>query len=124
VYQGGEWSNSIQTTSDGGYIISYDGHNLGGIGILKLDSAGDIEWQKVYTEFDTGYEVYHGFWAASVRETPDGYIVVGAESTSGGYILAGSTESFGSGHSDIWVLKIDEDGNINDCSVVDSTNSA
>ena len=53
---GGEEGHSIQQTTDGGYIVaglstSNDGDVSGGHGasdfwVVKLDSAGQIEWQK------------------------------------------------------------------------------
>jgi hypothetical protein len=62
--------------------------------ILKLSSSGDVEWQKTYGGSDVDR-------VESIRQTKDG-----------GYIAAGSTNSFGAGWSDIWILKLDSSGDI------------
>ncbi len=89
---------SIRQTSDGGYIVAgyTDSFGAGGsdIWVLKLDSTGGIVWQKTYGGifYDEG---------RSIQQTSDG-----------GYIVTGSTESFGAGSEDIWVLKLDSTGGI------------
>ncbi|MCW4043139.1 MAG: hypothetical protein NWE90_05390 [Candidatus Bathyarchaeota archaeon] len=89
---------SIQKTSDGGYIVAGDTESFGAgdadIWILKLDSSGDIEWQRTYGGTD---------W--------DGWPYI-QEASDGGYIVAGCTESFGAGDGDIWVLKLNSSGDI------------
>jgi len=93
-----ERANSIQQTSDGGYIIagwtdSFGAGNLD-VSVLKIDAIGNIVWQKTYgAVLDEG--------AYSVQQTSDG-----------GYIVAGWTESFGAGASDVLILKLDSSGNI------------
>ena len=90
--------NSIQQTSDGGYIVIGETSSFGAgssdIWILKLSSDGDIEWQKTYG--GTSYDE-----ALSIQQTNDG-----------GYIVAGSTDSFGAGSSDVWILKLTSSGDI------------
>ncbi|MGR3310715.1 MAG: hypothetical protein ACUZ77_08055 [Candidatus Brocadiales bacterium] len=89
---------SIQQTSDGGYVVAGGTHSYGAGGedswVLKLDSSGNIQWQKTY-----GGGVDDD--ADSSRQTSDG-----------GYILTGGTNSFGTGNEDIWVLKLDSSGNV------------
>ena len=89
----------IQQTSDGGYIVT-DYSDLFGTGmydflVLKLNSSGDIEWQKTYGGSDDD------FVAVSIQQTSEG-----------GYIVTGITSSFGAGGFDIWVLKLFSDGDI------------
>ena len=95
---GNDWANSVQQTSDGGYIVAgYTesfGEGLWDIWILKLSFAGDIEWQWTYGGLQNE-EAY------SIQETGDG-----------GYIVAGYTDSFGLGNTDIWVLKLTSEGEI------------
>lgn len=101
---------SVQQTPDGGYIVS--GHsNSFGTGntdgwLMKLDTSGNIQWQRTYGGL--GYD-----YTDSIQQTSDG-----------GYIVAGHTNSFGAGDSDLWILKIDSEGNIDDpsCTIVKASN--
>ncbi|OGF68016.1 MAG: hypothetical protein A2Y62_20465 [Candidatus Fischerbacteria bacterium RBG_13_37_8] len=88
----------IQQTSDGGYIVAGNTMSFG-LGstdawALKLDSTGNISWQKTYG--GTADED-----CRSVRQTADG-----------GYILGGYTRSYGAGDADVWMIKLDSTGNI------------
>jgi uncharacterized delta-60 repeat protein len=94
---GYDWARSIQQTSDGGYIVSgYTdsfGAGYGDFWVLKLNSIGDVTWQKAYG--GSGYDE-----AYSVQQTSDG-----------GYIATGYTGSFGAG-GDFWVVKLANGGDI------------
>jgi hypothetical protein len=136
-----EGANSIQQTSDGGYIVAGYTHDWMNpdFWVLKLDGSGNVQWQKTF-----GMKYNDG--ANSIQQTSDGgYIVVGGayilklddrgnvhwqktywggagetaysiqKTTDGGYIVAGYTDSFGAGNSDLWVLKLDKEGNIPGC---------
>ena len=69
---------STQQTTDGGYIVAGATQSFGSgdndMWFIKLDSSGDIEWQKTYggNESDIAY---------SIQQTwDDGYIVAGQSS--------------------------------------------
>jgi hypothetical protein len=103
---------SIRQTSDGGYILTGSTYsdNSGDVGpnhgpddmwVVKLDSSGTIQWQKVLggNAHETGY---------SIRQTTDG-----------GYIVAGVTGSNNTGdvgpshgNGDYWVVKLNSAGTI------------
>ena len=93
-----DYAYSIQQTSDGGYIVAGYTSSFGAgsddIWVLKLDSAGNVTWQKTYGGSSHDY-------ANSIQQTNDG-----------GYIIAGYTSSFGAGGADIWILKLDSSGNV------------
>jgi hypothetical protein len=104
--------DSVQQTSDGGYIVgggafgypgirsSEKGHPL----ILKLDSNGNIEWQKLYE----GYGRFSSYRTSVITTRDNGYLV--ADSVEYSKILSqwGEWEYDG----DFWVFKLDSAGNI------------
>jgi len=85
-------ANSIQQTTDGGYIVA--GYKSGDVYILKLNAKGDLEWEKTFGGGESDV-------ANSIRQTTDG-----------GYIVSGWTESFGSGKEDVYILKLNSKGEI------------
>ncbi len=101
---------SIQQTNDGGYIVAGATSSFGSGGfnsnswIIKLYDNGSIQWQKTYGGNDND-ETY------SIQQTDDG-----------GYIAAGVTESFGLWRFDFWIIKLNQDGNINNCEIINDTN--
>ncbi|OGF59176.1 MAG: hypothetical protein A2Y62_11115 [Candidatus Fischerbacteria bacterium RBG_13_37_8] len=93
-----DYAESIQQTTDGGYIVvgttlSFGAGNYD-FWVLKLDASGEIIWQNTYG--GAGWDE-----ANAVHQTSDE-----------GYLVAGGTDSFGSGNSDLWVLKLDSFGNM------------
>ena len=82
---------------DDGYVIvgvtETDTHGREDVYIFKIDEKGKVLWRKNYggRNSDVAY---------SIAKTDDGYLVVG------------ETESYGNGRKDVYVLKIDKNGNI------------
>ena len=121
-----EWQNTIgsngddilctiKSTEDGGYIIG--GYSGGGIygdktvgnngftdfWILKLNSVGDIIWQKGIGGNSTDI-------LTTLENTNDGGIILGGYSHSG--ISGDKTEANITGSFDYWIVKLDVFGNI------------
>ena len=76
----------ILPTSDGGMLSFYDG------ALHKIDSAGNIDWEKKYTDF----------WVEKITET----------NTSDGYLVLGYTQTRGEGGLEIMLLRLDLNGNL------------
>ena len=93
-----DWFNCVRQTSDGGYIAvgwtySY-GQGLADVYVVKIDENGKLNWQKTYggSGFDAGYCI--------------------EQTTDGGFIIVGESNSFVSGPVDVYVVKIDANGNL------------
>ncbi|GBD97086.1 MAG TPA: choice-of-anchor D domain-containing protein [Nitrospirae bacterium] len=92
-----DFAREIYQTADGyvllGTTYSY-GAGSGDFWLLKLDTNGNILWQKTYGG-SGGEEAY------SLGITTDG-----------GYIVAGYTSTFGAGGADFLIIKLDGTGNV------------
>lgn len=108
----GEYPQSFQITSDGGYVLagfssslSNNGNVTGNHGgfdywVVKLDSTGTIQWQKCLGGSGIDY-------AYSIQTTSDGgYIVAGNSNLSDGDVTGNH------GSSDLWIVKLDATGMI------------
>jgi len=92
-----EWVNSVQQTFDGCFIIlggteSY-GSGQSDIWLVRTDHEGEEQWNRTYGGNSRD-------WPNSVRQTFDG-----------GFIIAGNTDSYGAGHTDLFLVKTDLNGN-------------
>ena len=93
---GEDWGTSVQQTTDGDYIITgHTWHSADSsldVYLIKTDSVGDTLWTRTYggSRGDGGY---------SVQQTADG-----------GYIVTGGTWSYGAGYDDVYLIKINPQG--------------
>jgi hypothetical protein len=86
----------IQETSDSGYIVLGTTKSIGAgsvdVYLIKINASGDTLWTNTYG--GTGVDYGH-----CVRQTEDL-----------GYIIAGTTDSYGRGLNDIYLIKSDASG--------------
>lgn len=99
-----ESGSSIIQTTDGGYVvagstISFSAGQLD-IYIVKFDYNGNIQWNKSIG--GTGTD-----GASSIAQTTDD-----------GYIIAGTTNSFGAGGYDFYIVKLNAAGSLQWCRTV------
>jgi len=105
-----DWAHSIIQTADGGYAVAGEtySNNTGDVSgfhghvdywVVKLNSTGEMEWQKCLGGSDVDY-------AHSIIQTADG-----------GYAVAGTTRSDNTGDvsgyhgdNDFWVVRLDSIG--------------
>jgi len=104
-----EWSKSydgsqqetepkLVQTSDGGYALVcrtfVDTKVAPDIWLIKTDNAGNVEWNKTY--------------GGAMGDYPTALLYLPDE----GFAISGYTSSFGYGHGDFWLIKIDKTGNM------------
>lgn len=86
----------VKQTSDSGYIIVGGTRSFGAgshdVYMIKTDPDGDTLWTRVYggIEYDAGLDI--------------------CQTGDGGYMVAASTNSFGAGNGDMWLLRTDSLG--------------
>jgi len=99
--EGDDKAESVQQTSDGGYIIcgqtrsfSYDGYE--DAWLIKTNENGEMEWEQNYGE-------------PGMLKIDGGNDAV--ETADGGYVFTGSSRSYNDEEEmEIWLVKTDEDG--------------
>jgi hypothetical protein len=91
---------SIHQTINGGYILAGYTNSFGAGGddfyMLRLNGNGGVVWSKTFG----GIEDEFGY-GNNIGELGDG-----------GFIIVGSTTTFGSGQTDIYLVKMDGNGNL------------
>ncbi|MFC2150084.1 T9SS type A sorting domain-containing protein [Calditrichota bacterium] len=97
---GGRESDHIKSliqTDDGGFIMSGQTQSFGAGGndiwVVKTDDEGAIEWDETYG--GDGHE-----YGGDMLAVEDGFVILG------------TTNSEGAGRGDMWLIKIDEEGNV------------
>ncbi len=86
-------------TEDGGYLLvgatnhTHRDTMREDVHVIKTNSAGGMVWEKTYggEAYDRGYEII--------------------PAADGGFVILGETESFGAGERDVYLIRIDADGN-------------
>jgi hypothetical protein len=95
---GSDFAHCVQVTTDSGFVVTGTLTSFGPGGedvcLIKLDSNGHILWTRVHggANIDIGRFV--------------------SQTSDGGYILVGTTQSFGAGNHDIYIIKTDAGGNV------------
>lgn len=93
-----EAGREVQQTSDGGYIVAGytdgSGTSFYDVYLIKLNSAGTVQWKKTYggSSYDFAYTVQ--------------------QTTDGGFVLGATTNSFGAGNWDAYLIKTDASGTL------------
>lgn len=94
--QRNEAAYALLPSGDGGYLMagSYDPANTGNFDLclVKVDAQGDSLWTKIYGGTNAD-------WALGLTPTGDG-----------NFMVTGCTGTWGAGGFDMWLLKVDADG--------------
>lgn len=90
-------STCIRENSDSSLIIigttDQTGNGMNDIWLIKTDENGNMLWDKTF------------------GGNQNDFSIMGQQTADGGFIIAGTTESFGNGMRDFWLIKTDADGN-------------
>ncbi len=95
---GSDYAVSVKQTFEGGFAIAgvtcSEGAGGEDIWLIRTDASGNLVWSRTYG--GAGSDV-----AASVWQTSDR-----------GFVITGTTDSYGNGGKDVWLVKTDSTGNI------------
>ncbi len=91
-----ERGHTIVQTADGGYAVAgwTTSFANGGAYLVKLDAQGTLQWTKVIS----------GGGSNGMTATSDG-----------GFAIVGATSSAGQGQTDVFIVKVDGNGNLHSC---------
>ena len=99
---------SVHQTIDSGYIITGQiepmGDHFVDIWLIKTGSSGNMEWNRTF----------------GGRQNEFGYSVI--QISDGSYIVVGTTNSFGHGKGDVWLIKTNDQGVCNPIGNLQSNN--
>lgn len=110
-------ATSIVQTSDGGYIFAGttysndsgdvgSNHGLTDIWVVKIDSAGTIQWTKMLG--GNNWDFTSPWFDDCIQQTTDkGYVVIGTTSSN-----FNGDVGLKHGSGDAWIIKLDNTGNI------------
>ena len=109
--EGFAYPSSISQISDGGFVLAGRSNpaslnpliGIWGPWLLKLDSSGNLVWQKMYGLGNSGLQEVH-------------------ETMDGGLIAVGNEATDCCGHL-VWAMKLDSDGNVHGCDVGFASNA-
>ena len=91
-------ATSVRVTPDGGYVFVGDsesyGHGRTDVYLVKTDSVGGLVWSRTF-----GGVEYEEGWCVQVC-------------SDGGYVVSGETGSVEDRESDVYLLRVDEDGGL------------
>jgi len=107
---GADCANSIKSLNNNQYIISgyTESFGFGGrdLYVVNIDNQGNLNWSKCYGDLEKDGAQHYG---------PRDLIAI----TNNGFIIADYTESFDAKNGDIFIVKADENGNIENCDTFD-----
>jgi len=96
---GSEQAEAILRLSNGDFVLAGytipDGANHRDYAIWRIDAAGTLVWEKTF--------------GGSGNESA----IALAETTGGDILVCGTTDSYGAGGDDAWIMELDGDGNQN-----------
>lgn len=121
-----DWANSIQQTTDEGYIVAgvkdFVGDSGKGDGwFFKLDSDGELEWEKTFGDtskslWEKTSEGSSDDTANSIQQTKDGGYIVAGQTELKDEVLGKDCEYYDSCkyfmNYEAWILKLDSNGEL------------